>query len=128
MQIRGSIVVSISARHAEDRVQFPAAESFGRAQCYGLELRVLRSRFCFFPKVRVHKCRIGQIASAGNRTRVTSMATMYSTTRPLMLIGTLDIGGRFLVAREVFVRGCGGGVCMKPCGGASRCLRMGCWS
>ena len=24
-------------------------------------------------------------ASAGNRTRVTSMATMYSTTRPLML-------------------------------------------
>ena len=69
----------------------------------------------FFPKVRVHKCRVGQIASAGNRTRVTSMATMYSTTRPLMLIGTLDIGGRFLVAREVFVRGCGGGVCMKPC-------------
>ena len=27
-----------------------------------------------------------QIASAGNRTRVTSMATMYSTTRPLMLM------------------------------------------
>ena len=26
------------------------------------------------------------IASAGNRTRVTSMATMYSTTRPLMLL------------------------------------------
>ena len=26
-------------------------------------------------------------ASAGNRTRVTSMATMYSTTRPLMLVG-----------------------------------------
>ena len=25
-------------------------------------------------------------ASAGNRTRVTSMATMYSTTRPLMLM------------------------------------------
>ena len=25
-------------------------------------------------------------ASAGNRTRVTSMATMYSTTRPLMLL------------------------------------------
>ena len=47
----------------------------------------------FFTKVRVHKCRIGQIASAGNRTRVTSMATMYSTTRPLMLVGTLDIGG-----------------------------------
>ena len=69
----------------------------------------------FFPKVRVHKCRVGQIASAGNRTWITSMATMYSSTRPLMLIGTLDIGGRFLVAREVFVRGCGGGVCMKPC-------------
>ena len=34
-----------------------------------------------------------------------------------MLVGTLDIGERFLVAREVFVRGCGGGVCMKPCGG-----------
>ena len=27
-----------------------------------------------------------QSASAGNRTRVTSMATMYSTTRPLMLL------------------------------------------
>ena len=82
----------------------------------------------FFTKVRVHKCRIGQIASAGNRTLVTPMATMYSTTRPLMLVDTLDIDGLFLVAREVFVRGCSGGVCMKPCGGASRCLRMGCWS
>ena len=29
---------------------------------------------------------IGKSASAGNRTRVTSMATMYSTTRPLMLL------------------------------------------
>ena len=28
----------------------------------------------------------GKNASAGNRTRVTSMATMYSTTRPLMLL------------------------------------------
>ena len=28
----------------------------------------------------------GKSASAGNRTRVTSMATMYSTTRPLMLL------------------------------------------
>ena len=28
-------------------------------------------------------------ASAGNRTRVTSMATMYSATRPLMLLGSL---------------------------------------
>ena len=27
-----------------------------------------------------------ECASAGNRTRVTSMATMYSTTRPLMLV------------------------------------------
>ena len=27
-----------------------------------------------------------ECASAGNRTRVTSMATMYSTTRPLMLL------------------------------------------
>ena len=29
-------------------------------------------------------------ASAGNRARVTSMATMYSTTRPLMLLGELS--------------------------------------
>ena len=29
-------------------------------------------------------------ASAGNRTRVTSMATMYSTTRPLMLVIQFD--------------------------------------
>ena len=31
-------------------------------------------------------CRGLKLASAGNRTRVTSMATMYSTTRPLMLL------------------------------------------
>ena len=30
-------------------------------------------------------------ASAGNRTRVTSMATMYSTTRPLMLLVSLGL-------------------------------------
>ena len=33
------------------------------------------------PHAPLHNC-----ASAGNRTRVTSMATMYSTTRPLMLL------------------------------------------
>ena len=32
-------------------------------------------------------------ASAGNRTRVTSMATMYSTTRPLMLVHTAGAYG-----------------------------------
>ena len=32
------------------------------------------------------KCGAAKSASAGNRTRVTSMATMYSTTRPLMLL------------------------------------------
>ena len=31
-------------------------------------------------------------ASAGNRTRVTSMATMYSTTRPLMLLANARAG------------------------------------
>ena len=31
-----------------------------------------------------------EVASAGNRTRVTSMATMYSTTRPLMLLPPTD--------------------------------------
>ena len=31
-----------------------------------------------------------QNASAGNRTRVTSMATMYSTTRPLMPVGMVS--------------------------------------
>ena len=31
-------------------------------------------------------------ASAGNRARVTSMATMYSTTRPLMLVEILRFG------------------------------------
>ena len=67
--------------------------------------QVLRSRGCsrFFrwarAMPRVRRCGIPggwptqaasnrpmQIASAGNRTRVTSMATMYSTTRPLMLL------------------------------------------
>ena len=58
---------------------------------HGLELWVLQLRLAV-AKVREQKYRVGQIASAGNRTRVTSMATMYSTTRPLMLIGTLEIG------------------------------------
>jgi hypothetical protein len=62
---------------------------------------------------------------------------MYSTTRPLMLIGTLEIGGRFLFVREVLACGSGGEcVCSYAgagqggvlCGGASRCPRMGCWS
>jgi hypothetical protein len=35
------------------------------------------------------KWRERKIASAGNRTRVTSMATTYSTTRPLMLLALL---------------------------------------
>ena len=87
----------------------------------------------FFPKVRVHKCRVGQIASAGNRTRVTSMATMYSTTRPLMLIGTLKIGARafwlraksqYVVVVVVCMQLCRRG-CVCVCGRASRCLRMG---
>ena len=37
-----------------------------------------------FPRAIVNKLN----ASAGNRTRVTSMATMYSTTRPLMPMNT----------------------------------------
>ena len=46
------------------------------------------------------------IASAGNRTRVTSMATMYSTTRPLMLM--LKFAPRALPAASVrlFLRVC----------------------
>ena len=39
--------------------------------------------------VLMHKCFPWVIASAGNRTRVTSMATMYSTTRPLMRMSGL---------------------------------------
>ena len=31
-------------------------------------------------------------ASAGNRARVTSMATMYSATKPLMLLQILSLG------------------------------------
>ena len=59
-----------------------------------------------FNPQRVHDCQTGQVveapdlhqmamhasvknASAGNRTRVTSMATMYSATRPLMLIAAV---------------------------------------
>ena len=47
-------------------------------------------------------------ASAGNRTRVTSMATMYSATRPLMLLtlsspkmlGALGVGARYVDVRQ----------------------------
>jgi hypothetical protein len=37
----------------------------------------------------------GTVASAGNRTRVTSMATMYSTTRPLMLLRFVFVASLF---------------------------------
>ena len=37
---------------------------------------------------------LGKCASAGNRTRVTSMAMMYSTTRPLMLL-VINLTGGF---------------------------------
>ena len=36
-------------------------------------------------------------ASAGNRARVTSMATMYSTTRPLMLLAVCHAGMKEIV-------------------------------
>ena len=42
-------------------------------------------------------------ASAGNRTRVTSMATMYSTTKPLMLVN--QVWGRLPIAK--FAENCG---------------------
>ena len=45
-------------------------------------IQSLAQRFPYCPDV----CVKAQDASAGNRTRVTSMATMYSTTRPLMLM------------------------------------------
>ena len=35
-------------------------------------------------RITIQRCTKLENASAGNRTRVTSMATMYSTTRPLM--------------------------------------------
>ena len=40
----------------------------------------------FVWQVALARYGIAENASAGNRTRVTSMATMYSTTRPLMLL------------------------------------------
>ena len=40
--------------------------------------------FRWFCLRQAHECNAAKSASAGNRTRVTSMATMYSTTRPLM--------------------------------------------
>ena len=36
------------------------------------------------PQLMLHAAEVHRNASAGNRARVTSMATMYSTTRPLM--------------------------------------------
>jgi hypothetical protein len=52
MQIRGSIVVSISARHAEDPGSIPGRGVLVDRNVYGLELWVLRLRFVF-AKVRV---------------------------------------------------------------------------
>ena len=43
-------------------------------------------------------------ASAGNRTRVTSMATMYSTTRPLMLLTKSFRGGNSIRASRIWRR------------------------
>ena len=39
-----------------------------------------------YASLRFQQSKPGENASAGNRARVTSMATMYSTTRPLMLL------------------------------------------
>ena len=61
------------------------------------------------PKMLAHRCTHRQTAgaskdaSAGNQTRVTSMATMYSTTRPLMPLsstpGATYLGGQFTCIR-----------------------------
>ena len=53
------------------------------------------------PTLRPPQMRHNKSASAGNRTRVTSMATMYSTTRPLML---MESGGLHVLPRRVRVR------------------------
>ena len=50
-------------------------------------------------------------ASAGNRTRVTSMATMYSTTRPLMLLSSCSLSG-----------------CPSGCTGSWRCILGTAWA
>ena len=58
----------------------------------------------FFKRLAKHR----QSASAGNRTRVTSMATMYSTTRPLMQLVKLASGHNICTDKptlgEVFLR------------------------
>ena len=61
-------------------------------------------------------------ASAGNRTRATSMATIYSTTRPLMLVKT---GGlhNLLVAGRVWGRVVPDLVSSLPCARAPALLR-----
>ena len=51
-------------------------------------------------------------ASAGNRTRVTSMATMYSTTRPLMLLVLVSARTTQTLARPLRRLA---GACCSPC-------------
>ena len=75
-----------------------------------------RSRLHLSVCMAAQKC-----ASAGNRTRVTSMATMYSTTRPLMLLRTVVEAG-VLGEHHVFAKA------VQPyCGGLPenlRCVRF----
>ena len=53
-----------------------------------------------YPQRTVHGITIGKSASAGNRTRVTSMATRYSTTRPQTLA---CLRREFTVSAQVWV-------------------------
>ncbi len=50
--------------------------------------------FCYFSSFALLQGS-SENASAGNRTRVTSMATMYSTTRPLMLLSSALVAAAF---------------------------------
>ena len=79
------------ARAADGPIEWrwaPHQEAYGTNPCVGWHARTSKN------------------ASAGNRTRVTSMATMYSTTEPLALLFLMGsaIKGRIYARQQVMLR------------------------
>ena len=70
-----------------------------RSCAYFLELSIHSVHFLSLKELQRNSNVNESNASAGNRTRVTSMATMYSTTRPLMLLA-LEAMLHFLICYE----------------------------
>ena len=95
--LRDSIVVSISACHADDPGSIPGrgvlfldANCALRSEAF-LRLQYFERQKCTRRPSYAYNISKDKNAPAGNRTRVTTMATLYSTTRPRVLDACLQL-------------------------------------